>query len=67
MARTDRGDLLRCGAAPLAHGRIGGEQSWQGRLRRRRYCFDTPLSAYGPVGRGGEQPIDVAGVGSGYV
>ena len=33
----------------------------QGRLGRRRRFFDTPLSAGGLVGRGGEQAIDVAG------
>ena len=48
-------------AAPRAHGRIGREQSRQGRLRRHRGCFDAPLSAGGPVGRGGEQAVDVAG------
>ena len=48
-------------AAPLAHGRIGREQRMQGRLGRRRNFFDAPVSAGGPVGRGGEQAIDFAG------
>ena len=52
---------MRSGRAPPAHGRIGLEQSRQGRLGRRRHSLDTSLSTGDPVRRGGGQAINVAG------
>ena len=52
---------MRSGRAPPAHGRIGLEQSRQGRLGAGRHSLGTSLSTGAPVRRGGGQAINVAG------